>query len=238
MSTPSTRISSALERSRRLRSDFNQFGYDRIDLYYDLTSTQNFGRVYSVELNKYMTAISLDQALKAIQEFVDNNLTTGTSGLVIRVDNSWCSPEVASYSSLSMSQSLGSLSYTSNPDWEEGKYESKFAKKSVTEESSVPFHQRYKVGDKFLVVKDLPSDYQNRFIWNVACGDVLVITATDLEDETMPYQVALEFDKYDCTWNKQFQQLVESGVLVYEPETTETYDTIVLGGVTYNLVPQ
>jgi hypothetical protein len=180
-----------------------------------------------------MTAISLHDALASIQEFVDTRLPKGTRGLVIRVDNTWNSPEVASYSTLSMQQSLESLSFTCNPNWKEGKYESKFA--------NVPFHQRYKVGDKFRVVKDLPSDYQNRFIWNVACGDVLVITATDPEDETMPYQVALEFDKYDCTWNKQFQQLVESGVLVYQsdnPETTETYDTIVLGGVTYNLVPQ
>jgi len=375
-----------------------------------LTPTQNLGRVYSVELNKYMNTISLDQALKAIQEFVDNNLTTGTKGLIICVDKGLCSPEVTSYITLSPSQSLRSLSFTTNPHWEEGLYESKFAKKSVTEESYVPLHQRYKVGDKFKIVsltpsilmggyskdtnvgdvfeivsidtcdddqpylvkgafidswpvarkflaaleagavvleeevpfhqkykvgdkfkiakgipesfsnwfdekpkvndvlvvteidredperpysvspeydksdyawgsdgdlqklvengylvpvvssksetpfherykegdkfrvaKDLSSDYQGKFIANVKIGDVLVITDTDPKDEPMPYKVAPEFDKFDYTWGEQFQQLVESGVLVYQsdnPETTESYDTIVLNGVTYNLVPQ
>jgi hypothetical protein len=189
-----------------------------------------------------MTDISLHDALKAIQEFVENNLTPEKNGLVIRVDKHWCSPEVASYSSLSMSQSLGSLRFTCNSDWEEGRYESKFAKQPVTEESSVPFHQRYKVGDKFKIAKDLPSDYQGKFIDTVSVGDVLVITDTDPEDETMPYKVAPEFDKCDYTWARQFKQLVESCVLVYQtdrhPEPVESYDTIVLGGVTYNLVPQ
>ena len=287
-----------------------------------MTDSSDFGRVYSVELNKYMTTISLHDALKAIQEFVDTRLPEGTQGLVIRVDNSWCSPEVASYFSLSMLQSLGSLRFTSNPDWKEGKNESRFARQSVTEQDSVPFYQRYKVGDKFRIVsltpsvlmagyndevkvgdtfeivslhgydpdqpyfvtgahtdchpfahtflaaleagavvleeevpfhqkykegdkfrvaKDLPSDYQRRFSRAVACGDVLVITNTDPEDETMPYKVAPELKKSDYTWGRQFKQLVESGVLVYqsdEPKPVESYDTIVLGGVTYNLVPQ
>jgi hypothetical protein len=336
--------------------------------------------------------VSLDQALRAIQEFVDTRLPEGTLGLVIRSDKKFVSPEVTSYTQSPLQQNLGSLSFTCNPLWEEEKYESKFAK-PVPKDSSVPFHERYKKGDKFKIVsltpsvliagyndevkvgdtfeivslhrydpdqpyfvtgahtdchpfahnflsaleagavvlseevpfhqkykvgdkfkiakelpysfaswfdvtpkvndilvvtsvdledpeqpysvsptyneadyswgrdgefqklvedgylvlvspepetpfherykvgdrfrvaKDLPEIYQARFTREVRVGDVLVITDTDPEDETMPYQVALEFNKYDYTWNGKFKQLVESGVLVYKsdnPEPTES----------------
>jgi hypothetical protein len=108
----------------------------------------------------------------------------------------------------------------------------------VSSKSETPFHERYKEGDKFRVAKDLSSDYQGEFIANVKIGDVLVIDGTDPESEIMPYKVAIEFNRFDYTWGGQFKQLVESGVLVHQSEPVESYDTIVLGGVTYNLVPQ
>jgi hypothetical protein len=104
-------------------------------------------------------------------------------------------------------------------------------------EATTPFHLRYKIGDKFKVINTRHGFFDG-FDSKVLEEDLLLITRVDADVE-QPYKVETVRDRNDFNWGGlfEFQNAVEGGFVVLV-EDKPTYDTITLGGITYNLVPQ
>jgi hypothetical protein len=105
-------------------------------------------------------------------------------------------------------------------------------------EYTKPFQLRYKIGDKFKVINTRHGFFDG-FDSKVLEGDLLLISRVDDRDYEQPYKVETVRDMFDYNWGGccEFQKVVEQGYVVLV-EDKPTYDTITLGGITYNLVPQ
>lgn len=179
--------------------------------------------------------ITLDEALKAIQEFIDTKQGQDLNSLVIVASTSMISPSVRAFNCYTEyktfnTTNLGKL-YTVpvvNPSWIPKKYELQLFTLPVVEpepktsDSKVPeFCDKFNVGDRFKISN--PSHrYFNKFFAPVKSGDILVINQVDRADSTQPYRCFLERDPDNVSWGSlnQFQDLIESGGAVLIPKVT------------------
>lgn len=114
-------------------------------------------------------------------------------------------------------------------------------KTEQSDKTQIPFHKRYQVGDQFRVV-NTDSDYL-REGWETTLdvSDTLTIKSIDIYDPECPYKVyADKGEDNDYNWGNsyEFEQCVDSGDIVFIDATSAQYESVTLGGITYNLVPQ